>query len=78
MPKFIRLALQFIKIFIGNFGGDSAKVTVAGQQDKSELNVGHIGGMHLTIDDTNGLLPEHSYNFMLKTNNSYPVMGGYP
>uniref|UniRef100_A0A1A9ZS65 Carboxylesterase type B domain-containing protein n=1 Tax=Glossina pallidipes TaxID=7398 RepID=A0A1A9ZS65_GLOPL len=128
--------VQFIKIFIGNFGGDAAKVTVAGQcnaelasilafpfqlfskeiakeiaekancevrtvrdlnrclmdmspmqlldaftdhgQDKSELSVGHIGGMHFTIDDTNGLLPEHSYNLMLKTSNSYPVMGGCP
>ncbi|KAI9581397.1 glutactin-like [Glossina fuscipes] len=156
----IHLALQFIKIFIRNFGGDAGKVTVAGQvggasiahlltlspkverglfhqviyhsgsalmpafleenprrfakeiagkancevrtvrdlnqclmdmspvqllgafmdhaQDKYELGIGHIGGMHFTIGDTNGLLPEHPYNLMLKTNNSYPVMGGCP
>ncbi|XP_017075738.2 LOW QUALITY PROTEIN: glutactin [Drosophila eugracilis] len=156
----IFLALQFIKHFIKYFGGDPAKVTVAGQVggaaiahlltlspivqrglfkqviyhsgsaimpifleedprkhaqeiakkadcqmvtvrdlnnclmeltalelltafmehalEKSDLGIGHTGGIQFTIGGPSGVLPKHPYDLMLESNFSYPAMGGCP
>lgn len=40
--------------------------------------MGHTGGIQFTIGGPSGVLPEHPYDLMLKTNYSYPAMGGCP
>lgn len=42
------------------------------------MGVGHTGGIQFTIGGPSGVLPEHPYDLMLKSNNSYPAMGGCP
>uniref|UniRef100_A0A1I8NLM9 Carboxylesterase type B domain-containing protein n=1 Tax=Stomoxys calcitrans TaxID=35570 RepID=A0A1I8NLM9_STOCA len=46
--------------------------------EKSELGVGYTGGIQFTIGGPSGVLPEHPYDLMLKSNYSYPAMGGCP
>ncbi|XP_073841601.1 glutactin [Musca autumnalis] len=46
--------------------------------EKSDLGVGHTGGIQFTIGGPSGVLPEHPYDLMLKSNFSYPAMGGCP
>ncbi|XP_011296426.1 glutactin [Musca domestica] len=46
--------------------------------EKSDLGVGHTGGIQFTIGGPSNVLPEHPYDLMLKSNFSYPAMGGCP
>ncbi|XP_067648468.1 glutactin isoform X2 [Eurosta solidaginis] len=46
--------------------------------EKSDLGVGHTGGIQFTIGGPSGVLPYHPYELMLHANNSYPAMGGCP
>ncbi|XP_053956886.1 glutactin [Anastrepha ludens] len=46
--------------------------------EKSDLGVGHTGGIQFTIGGPSGVLPEHPYHLMLNSNFSYPAMGGCP
>ncbi|XP_037939969.1 glutactin, partial [Teleopsis dalmanni] len=46
--------------------------------EKSDLGVGHTGGVQFTIGGPSGVLPEHPYDLMLNTTNKYPAMGGCP
>ncbi|EDW03512.1 glutactin [Drosophila grimshawi] len=46
--------------------------------EKSDLGIGHTGGIQFTIDGPSGVLPKHPYDLMLESNFSYPAMGGCP
>ncbi|CAD7003219.1 unnamed protein product [Ceratitis capitata] len=46
--------------------------------EKSDLGVGHTGGIQFTIGGPSGVMPEHPYDLMLNANFSYPAMGGCP
>ncbi|EDV58284.1 glutactin [Drosophila erecta] len=46
--------------------------------EKSDLGIGHTGGIQFTIGGPSGVLPKHPYDLMLESNFSYPAMGGCP
>lgn len=48
------------------------------QLEKSDLGIGHTGGIQFTIGGPSGVLPKHPYDLMLESNFSYPAMGGCP
>ncbi|XP_068159561.1 glutactin [Drosophila tropicalis] len=46
--------------------------------EKSDLGIGHTGGIQFTIGGPSGVLPKHPYDLMLESNFSYPALGGCP